>query len=310
MLEAVVNRMLQAIITFIGVILLVFFLIRVLPGDPARLIAGFEARPEDVQNLRHLLGLDKPLPLQFVDYMLSLLKLNLGISYKTGGPVLNEILARLPYTAELAVVAEAIAVFAGVSLGIIAGLKPRSFAGYLVSIFGIIGSSFPSFLIALLLIWVFAVQLHVLPAFGAGSIQQLILPAITLALLLTGNIARLVKSSVIESLSTNHVTTAMAKGLSDEKIIFRHILRPALSPVITIIGIQFGSLMGGAVITETIFGWPGIGRLMVDSIFSRDFMLLQGIIVVFAVIFLVVMISVEILQTIIDPRYKEVYKMK
>jgi|YelNatPaOPRAMG01_1025707.scaffolds.fasta_scaffold01162_10 peptide/nickel transport system permease protein/oligopeptide transport system permease protein len=304
MLEAIINRILQALITFVGVILLVFFLVRVLPGDPARLIAGFEARPEDVQNLRHLLGLDKPLYLQFVDYMFSLLRLDLGVSYQKGGPVINEILARLPYTAELAIVAEAIAVGAGVLLGITAGLKPRSFAGYLVSILGIIGSSFPSFLIGLFLMWVFAVQLHLLPAFGAGSIQQLILPALTLALLLTGNIARLVKSSVMESFSTNHVTTAMAKGLPDDKIIFRHILKPALSPVVTIIGIQFGSLMGGAVITETIFGWPGIGRLMVDSIFSRDFMLLQGIVVVFAVIFLVVMISVDILQNIIDPRCK------
>lgn len=303
-LEAIVSRVLQATITFIGVVLLVFFLVRVLPGDPARLIAGFEARPEDVQNLRHLLGLDKPLPLQFVDYMLSLLRLDLGVSYQKGSPVIDEILAKLPYTAELAIMAETIAVVVGVFLGIVAGLKPRSFAGYLVSILSIVGSSFPSFLIGLFLIWVFAVELHVLPAFGAGSIQQLILPSITLALLLTGNIARLVKSSVMESLSTNHVTTAMAKGLPEDKVILRHILRPALSPVVTIIGIQFGSLMGGAVITETIFGWPGIGRLMVDSIFSRDFMLLQGIIVVFAIIFLAVMVSVDILQTIIDPRCK------
>jgi peptide/nickel transport system permease protein/oligopeptide transport system permease protein len=304
MLETIARRTLQAIATFIGVILLVFFLVRVLPGDPARLIAGFEARPEDVENLRHLLGLDKPLPLQFLDYMSSLLKLDLGISYQTGGPVIDEILVRLPYTAELAITAEVIAVAAGISLGVIAGLNPRSFVGYMVSILGIVGSSFPSFLIGLLLIWLFSVQLRLFPAFGAGTIQQLVLPSVTLALLLTGNIARLVKSSVMESLSANHVTTAMSKGLPDDKVTFRHILRPALSPVVTIIGIQFGSLMGGAVITETIFGWPGIGRLLVNAIFSRDFMLLQGIIVVFAIIFLVVMISVDILQTIIDPRCK------
>lgn len=304
MLETIARRTLQAIATFIGVILLVFFLVRVLPGDPARLIAGFEARPEDVENLRHLLGLDKPLTLQFLDYMFSLLKLDLGVSYQTGGPVIDEILARLPYTAELAISAEVIAVAAGISLGVIAGLNPRSFVGYMVSILGIVGSSFPSFLIGLLLIWLFSVQLRLFPAFGAGTIQQLVLPSATLALLLTGNIARLVKSSVMESLSANHVTTAMSKGLPDDKVTFRHILRPALSPVVTIIGIQFGSLMGGAVITETIFGWPGIGRLLVNAIFSRDFMLLQGIIVVFAIIFLVVMVSVDILQTIIDPRCK------
>ena len=297
-------RVAQSIITFIGIVIIIFFLVRVVPGDPARLLAGPEAEPEDVELLRKQLGLDKPLYEQFWIYINSLVRGDLGRSFKTNEPVINEIMARLPYTIQLALVSEAIALSLGILIGVIAGLRPRSSIGYLASVIGIIGSSFPVFWTALLLIWIFAVQLKVLPSSGAGTPAHIVLPAFTIALLLMGNIVRLVKSSVSEAYSSNHVVTAMSKGLKWNLVVLRHILKPALIPVVTIAGLQFGQLMGGAIITETVFGWPGIGRLLVDSIFMKDFMMTQGVVIVFAAIFLGVMIMVEIIQSILDPRIR------
>ncbi len=297
-------RVAQSVVTFIGIVIIIFFLVRVVPGDPARLLAGPEAEPEDVELLRKQLGLDRPLYEQFWIYISSLVRGDLGRSFKTNEPVINEIMARLPYTIQLALVSEGIALSLGILIGVVAGLRPRSAVGYLASVLGIIGSSFPVFWTALLLIWIFAVELKLLPSSGAGTPAHIVLPAFTIALLLMGNIVRLVKSSVAEAYSSNFVVTAMAKGLKWNLVVVRHILKPALIPVVTIAGLQFGQLMGGAIITETVFGWPGIGRLLVDSIFMKDFMMTQGVVIVFAAIFLGVMIMVEVIQSILDPRIR------
>jgi len=299
-------RGLQSLLTFIGAILIVFVIIRVLPGDPARLIAGPEALEEDVERIRVQLGLNKPLYEQFIDYIFSVARGDLGRSIKYGTPVLNEIIARLPYTLALALVAETIAVAIAIPLGVVAAIRPGSVLSSIVSVLAVLGSSFPIFWTGLILIFIFAVKLRVLPSSGAESPQHLILPAVTLAFFLTGNLARITRAAVMEALASNHVVTAIAKGLSSGKVLVRHVLRNALIPILTIINIQLGSLLGGAIITETVFAWPGIGSLLVDSLFYRDYPLAQGIIMFIVGAFILLNLVTDILYALVDPRVREI----
>jgi len=301
-----IRRGYQSIPTFIGALLFMFILVRVLPGDPARLIAGPEALEEDVQRIREQLGLDKPLYAQFVDYVMTLLRGDLGTSIKFRTPVINEILHRLPYTIALALVAEAIAVAIALPLGIMSALRPNSKLTYVTSVISLIGASAPIFWIALMFIYVFSVSLKILPSSGADSPRHIILPATTLSLLLMGNLTRITRSSVIEALNSNHVLTAMAKGLRDRVILIRHILKNAMIPIVTIMGLQVGSLLGGAIITETVYAWPGIGSLLIDSIFFRDYTLIQGIILFIVLTFIVINIVVDVIYALIDPRIRDV----
>lgn len=301
-----VRRVIQVIPTFVGALFFMFILVRVLPGDPARLIAGPEALEEDVQRIRELLGLNKPLYIQFVDYMTSILRGDLGTSLKFGTPVINEILARLPYTIVLALVAELIAISVALPLGIISALRHQSKVSYLSSVVSLTGSSVPIFWIALIFIYVFSVSLRVLPSSGADSPRHIVLPSITLSLLLMGNLTRITRSAVIESLSSNHVLTALAKGLKYRVILIRHVLKNALIPIVTIMGIQIGSLLGGAIVTETVFAWPGIGSLLIDSIFYRDYPLIQGIILFIVLMFIVINIVVDVIYALIDPRIRDI----
>lgn len=298
-------RIVQAVPTLFGAMLVMFILIRVLPGDPARLIAGPEALEEDVRRIREQLGLDKPIYIQFVNYMLSILRGDFGVSIKYGTPVINEILARLPYTLALALAAEAIAVAVAIPLGIISALKPRSRLSYVVSVISLVGASTPIFWIGLIFIYIFAVSLRLLPSSGAESPKHIILPAVTLALLLMGNLTRITRASVMDALGSNHVLTAISKGLAQRIILMRHVLRNAMIPIVTIMGIQMGALLGGAVITETVFAWPGIGSLLVDSLFYRDYPLAQGIILFIVLIFIAINIVIDILYAYIDPRVRE-----
>lgn len=298
-------RIAQAVPTLFGAMLVMFILIRVLPGDPARLIAGPEALEEDVRRIREQLGLDKPIYIQFVNYMLSILRGDFGVSIKYGTPVINEILARLPYTIALALAAEAIAVAVAIPLGIISALKPRSRLSYAVSVISLVGASTPIFWIGLILIYIFAVSLRVLPSSGAESPRHIILPAVTLALLLVGNLTRITRASVMDALGSNHVLTAISKGLAQRFVLMRHVLRNAMIPIVTIMGIQMGALLGGAVITETVFAWPGIGSLLVDSLFYRDYPLAQGIILFIVLVFIAINIVIDILYAYIDPRVRE-----
>ncbi len=299
-------RFLQAIVTFFGAMILFFFIVRILPGDPARILAGPEASEEDVAKIREALGLNKPIYEQFFIYLTSILRGDLGTSIKYGTPVVNEILARLPYTIALALVAEAIAVIIAVPLGVLAALKPRSMLSYIASLLSILGTSLPVFWVGLMLIFIFAVELRLLPSSGADSPKHIILPALTLAFFLTGNLARMTKAAVLEALSSNHVVTAIAKGLPFSKILVRHVLRVSLIPILTIISLQLGALLGGAIITETVFAWPGIGSLLVDSLFYRDYVLAQGIIMFIVGVFILLNLLTDIAYALVDPRIRDV----
>jgi len=299
-------RFLQAIVTFFGAMILFFLIVRLLPGDPARLLAGPEASEEDVAKIREALGLNKPIYEQLISYLTSIMRGDLGISIKYGTPVLNEILARLPYTIALALVAEAIAVAIAIPLGVLAALKPRSILAYAASLLGILGTSLPVFWVGLMLIFIFAVELKVLPSSGAESPKHIVLPALTLAFFLTGNLTRMTRAAVLEALSSNHVLTALAKGLPFSKVLLRHVLRVSLIPILTIISLQLGALLGGAIITETIFAWPGIGSLLVDSLFIRDYVLAQGIIMFIVGVFILLNLVTDIAYALVDPRVREV----
>jgi ABC-type dipeptide/oligopeptide/nickel transport system permease component len=286
--------------------ILFFLIVRLLPGDPARLLAGPEASEEDVARIREALGLNKPIYEQLISYLTSIMRGDLGISIKYGTPVLNEILARLPYTIALALVAEAIAVAIAIPLGVLAALKPRSILAYAASLLGILGTSLPVFWVGLMLIFIFAVELKVLPSSGAESPKHIVLPALTLAFFLTGNLTRMTRAAVLEALSSNHVLTALAKGLQFSKVLLRHVLRVSLIPILTIISLQLGALLGGAIITETVFAWPGIGSMLVDSLFFRDYVLAQGIIMFIVGVFILLNLVTDIAYALVDPRIREV----
>ena len=305
LVKYVAKRLLQAIPTLIGVVLFMFILIRMLPGDPARLIAGIEATEEDVQRIRELLGLDRPLYVQFVDYMRDVFTGDLGTSIRFGTPVIDEIMERLPYTIQLALVSETLAVLLGVPLGIMAALRPYSARGYLATVFALIGSSMPIYWMGLMFIYLFSVRLNLLPSSGADSPSSIILPALTLSLLLMGNLMRITKASFQEVLGENYITTVRAKGLGERIVVYRHALKNAAVPIITIMGIQLGTLLGGAILTETVFAWPGLGTLLIDAISYRDYPLIQGIVIVFATMFVMINIIVDVVYAIIDPRVRE-----
>jgi len=306
MIRYILIRIIYAIPTLIGAMIVMFILIRMLPGDPARLIAGPEALEQDVERIREQLGLNKPLYIQFIDYMSSILRGDFGVSLKYGTPVIKEIMARLPYTIVLAIAAEAIAVSISLPLGVLSALNPRSRLSYMISTLSLVGASVPIFWIGLIFIYIFAVNLRLLPSSGADSPRHLILPAVTLALLLIGNLTRITRASVMDVLGSNHVITAVSKGLAPRIILIRHVLRNAFIPIVTIIGIQTGALLGGAVVTETVFAWPGIGSLLVDSLFYRDYPLAQGIILFIVFVFITINILIDILYAYIDPRIRDV----
>lgn len=304
MLTYVGRRLLAAIPTLWGVATAAFIMARLLPGDPARVIAGVLASQDQVDHLRRELGLDQPLPVQYLEYLGRLARLDLGTSAHFGDPVAAEIASRLPYTAELALVALAFAVALGVLGGIAAALRRGTVVDLAVSTLSVLGISMPAYWLGLMLILVFAIQLRLLPAAGADGPGSVVLPAVTLGLLTVGLIARMTRSSMLEVLSQDYVRTARAKGVPVSSVVLAHALRNALVPVLTAIGLQLGALMGGAVLTESVFGWPGVGRLLLDSIFSRDYPMVQGLVLLFAVTYIVVNLLVDLLYAVVDPRVR------
>jgi peptide/nickel transport system permease protein len=302
MFKYVIRRLLAAIPTLFGVACIVFLMVRLLPGDPARTIAGPLASEADVAKIRESLGLTQPLAVQFVTFMTNLLHLDLGLSARTSQPVLSEVMARLPYTFQLAMVAIILATIIGVSAGVLAATHHNTIVDYLASALSLFGVSMPVYWLGLMLIVIFAINLKLLPAAGADQPISFALPGLTLALYATGLIARMTRSSMLEVLKQDYVQTARAKGLSERVVVYSHALRNALLPVITIVGLQFGTLLGGAVLTESVFGWPGIGRLLVESIFSRDYPLVQGVVLTFSTMFIFVNLAVDVLYAYVDPR--------
>jgi peptide/nickel transport system permease protein len=296
------RRAVAAIPTLWGVATVVFLMARLLPGDPARVIAGVLASPTDVERIRHQMGLDQPLWIQYLDFMGSLLHLNLGTSAHTDAPVLEEIGSRLPYTIELAVIALVIAVTVGILAGIVAAVRRNTALDLIISGLSVFGVSMPVYWLGLMMIILFAIELHLFPAAGADEPTSIVMPAVTLALFSVGLIARMTRSSMLEVLGQDYVRTARAKGAPFRRVVFRHALRNALLPVMTVIGLQFGALLGGAVVTETVFAWPGVGRLLVDSIFFRDYPVVQGLVLMFGTTFVLINLLVDVLYAYVDPR--------
>jgi len=304
-LTYVIRRALVAIPTLLGVATVVFSLLRLLPGDPATVIAGPTATPESIANIRHQLGLDQPIWQQYLGFLGRLLRGDLGISTRTGQPVVQEILTRAPFTAELAVASLLLAIVVGVAAGVLAATRRNTGADLGISSTAVFGVSMPVYWLGLMLIIVFAVRLRVLPAAGDDQgLVSLVLPAITLALFSMGLITRQTRSAMLEVLGQDFVRTARAKGAGRRTVLIRHALRNALLPIVTTIGLQFGTLLGGAVITESVFAWPGMGRLLLDSIFSRDYSVVQGVVLMLAVAFIAINLLTDLIYAYVDPRIR------
>lgn len=276
MFQYVIKRLLSTIPVLFGISLLLFFMLRALPGDPAQVLAGQMATPEDIELIRQQLGLNRPVHVQYALFLGRLIRLDLGRSARTQNPVIEEVWARLPNTVLLSVVAITLACLFGIPAGIISAVRPYSWLDYLVTSMALFGISMPVFWLGLMLVVVFSVILHWLPAGGTGSWQHVILPSFTLAAFVVAFIARMTRSSMLEVLSQDYTTTARSKGLKEQVVIVKHALKNALIPIITVVGLQFGLLLGGAVLTETVFAWPGLGRLIVDSILARDYPTIKG----------------------------------
>jgi ABC-type dipeptide/oligopeptide/nickel transport system permease component len=285
--------------------LVVFLMLQLIPGDPASIYLGEnQATPERLEQIREQLGLNRPLFVQYGDFVLRAARGDLGRSVQTNRPVIQEITDRLPNTIILAVSSMALAIIFGITLGMLAGLNQNSWLDTILMLAALAGVSIPVFWLGLLLILLFAVQLGWLPATGQGGWNSLILPAVTLAALSTATLARLVRASMIEVLNQDYLQTSRAKGLPQVAIVLRHALPNALIPVVTVIGLQFGNLLSGAVITETVFARSGLGKLVVDSIQNKDLPTVQGVILVLATIYVVVNFVVDLSYAVIDPRIR------
>lgn len=302
MIRFLLRRVTFAIPTLFGVATVVFFMVRLIPGDPARVIAGDTATPEQVDHIRTSLGLDQPASVQYGRYLANLIHANLGISTVTGDPVLADIGRRLPFTVELTILATLIGVVVGMSLGILAATHRRSVMDVAVSLLSVAGMSTPTYWLGLNLVVIFAINLRWLPAAGAETPQSVILPALALGTLSIAAIARMTRSSMVDVLSQDYIRTASAKGVPRWRIVARHALPNAAPPILTVVGLQFGLMLGGAVLTESIFAWPGMGRLLVDSIFARDYPIIQGCVLVFSLSFILVNLLVDLLYAVVDPR--------
>ena len=304
MLNYIIKRLFSTVPVLIGISLLLFFMLRMLPGDPAQVLAGQMATPEEIENIRQQLGLDRPIYEQYAVYLSRLVQFDLGRSARTRNPVTQEIWARLPNTLLLAVVAITLACLFGIPAGIISAVRPYSWIDYLVTTSALFGMSMPVFWLGLMLVVVFAVILKWLPAGGTGSWQHVILPSITLAAFVVAFIARMTRSTMLETLSQDFTTTARSKGLQERVVVIKHAFKNALIPIITVVGLQFGLLLGGAVLTETVFAWPGLGRLIVDSILARDYPLIQGTILIFGLLYIMVNLVVDLIYALVDPRIR------
>lgn len=332
MIAMLLRRLLLLVPILFGVTVIVFGAVRLVPGDPAQVMLGERASPEAIARVRESLGLDKPLPVQFAVTLDRLAHGDLGRSIVTGAPVTREIGQRFPATVELGAAALAIALAVGIPLGILAAARKNSWIDVLSTSGALVGVSMPIFWLGLVLMLLFSAQLRVLPLSGRldlaldlapvtgfylvdallradlaafrSAVLHLILPALTLATVPMAIIARMTRAAMLEVLGADYVRTARAKGLGERAVVWRHALANAAIPIVTVAGLQLGYLLSGAVITETIFSWPGIGSLAVQSVFSRDFPVLQGCVLVFATCFVLVNLATDLLYTRLDPRLR------
>ncbi|MFD1039368.1 ABC transporter permease [Virgibacillus byunsanensis] len=304
------RRILQLIPTLFIVAVIVFFITRMLPGNPAAVMLGPQASAEDIAAYSDKLGLNDPLYLQFFDYLINLISFDFGNSLTYNQPIVDLILERFPNTIILAVSALIIAVIIGVPAGIIAARKQNTIVDYSVTTLSLIGVSMPIFWLGVMLVLYFSVNLGWLPATGMGSLEDgfgdfvshLILPSLALATIPTAQFARIIRSSMLETISQDYIKTARSKGLKESIVIYKHAFKNALTPLITVMGLQFSMLLGGAVLTETIFSWPGMGLLIIDAIEKRDFIVVQSTVIFVAVIYVVINLIVDILYKVVNPK--------
>jgi len=287
------------------VLTIVFLLLRVLPGDPARLVAGLTASPEEVEAVRNRLGLDEPIYVQYGIYMIDFAEGDFGKSIYSDRPVMDDIIARLPYTFQLAFVTIILTIVLGIPLGIVAAMRQKSWIDMLISVGSLLGISLPSYALGLLLIVLFAVNLGWFPAAGAGQgIRSVVLPALTLSLIFLAVITRITRGAMLEVLSQDYIRTARSKGLTRQRVIQTHAFRNAMIPVVTVLGLQFGGLLSGAVLTETVFGWPGLGLLLTEAIFNQDYPMVQGVVLFISVVFVFANLFVDLIYAAVDPRIR------
>ncbi len=329
-----IRRIIESIPVVFGVSVLVFMLLRLIPGDPAIALLGERASAENVAAIRERLGLDKPLPEQYVIWVSRLLQGDLGNTVRGNIPIANELRSRFPATVELALVAITLSTAIGVPLGILSAVRRNSMIDTATMFGALLGVSIPIFVLGLLLIYIFGVHFRLLPFIGridatmqvetrtgllvvdsflsgnwaalGSALRHLILPALTLFTIPLAIIARITRSAMLEVLNQDYIRTARAKGLAERPVIFTHALRNALLPVITIIGLQLGTLLSGAVLTETIYSWPGIGKWLFDSIVARDYPIVQSVTLIIALIYIIINFVVDILYALVDPRIRVV----
>lgn len=302
MLMFIIRRLIQTIPVVIGVTFVVFFIMQLVPGDPAVLLAGEGASKATIEGIREQLGLNRPLYVQYFDYLVNIFHGDFGMSLKNNKPILDEILLRLPITMELAFFSIIITIVLGMGAGIISAVKPYSLTDVSVMLVALLGISLPSFWFGLLMMYFFSVKLQILPVAGWDSWQHIILPAFTLGAGGAAIVARMTRSSMLEVVRQDYIRTARAKGLRERIIISKHALRNALIPVITVVGLQFGALLGGTVLVESIFAINGLGRMIVDAIRIRDLPMVQGGVLFASLIFVIVNLFVDIFYRFFNKR--------
>ncbi len=309
MTRYIIRRLLQSVLVVAGVSLLVFFILYQ-TGDPTLLMASPDATREEVDELRRVMGFDRPWYVQYWDFASDAIRGDFGNSFRQGQPVFGLIMERLPATLRLAGAAFVISVVVSIPIGIISATRRNTVWDTMAMGFALLGQSLPVFFLGVMLIWIFAGLLGWLPSFGQGdgsfvsTIKHLILPAVTLATFSLARNARLVRSSLLEVLGLDYIKTARSKGLAERIVIYRHALRNALIPVVTIFGLEFGTLLSGAVITETVFAWPGVGRLIILAVQQRDFPVVVGAVTIIATLFVFLNLIVDLLYGVIDPRVR------
>ena len=298
-------RLVYALPVVFLVVSLVFFLIHLVPGDPVQQMLGERARAADVERMRQELGLDQPLLTQYGRYLSRLVRGDLGHSLRFNAPVTEIILARYPATIELTLAALVVALLLSIPAGVQAAVRRGQWSDRALGFLSLLGLSFPNFALGPVLILVFSVELGWLPVSGSGSLLNLVLPAVTLGAALAAILTRMVRTSVLEELGQDYVRTARAKGLAERRVRYKHVLRNSLIPVVTLVGLQLGALLSGAMVTETIFSWPGIGRLTLQAINSRDYPLVQGCFLTISVTYILVNLLTDLFYSVVDPRTRE-----
>lgn len=298
-----IRRLIQAIFVVFAVLVFTFLILRVI-GDPARLLVSPEGTRENLETIRRALGLDAPLQVQFVRFLRGIPRGDFGQSFTFGRPALQLVLERTPATLLLTTAALTVGVPIGILLGIVSAVKRNTVYDDLATTIAVLGRATPSFWLSIMLIMLFGVTLRWLPPSGYGSLSHLIMPATALGISLAAIIARLTRSSMLEILSQDYIRTARAKGLRERVVLYRHALRNALIPITTIIGLQMGHLLGGAIIIETVFSWPGIGRLLIQSIYTYDYPVVQTAVIIIAFTFVFINLAIDLLYAFIDPRIR------